>query len=293
MSCSSTNVCFTPRIHRLASNCLLIQIIRVPMPENTSLASQPLRWVSSPQDAGGAALSPTVILLQGCWVRVAGLSWDSGHQTGFLSSTCTVPSAPRLFSAFDQLLICPLGLSLHVPLPPGWFTLPFRPGESLPKCSLSFLCILVITSVVWYMWLTPPGLSAPPRQDYLVLFQLYCWHLECAPVGTKWKCVDWLTSCATFYQSLLLSGPVFSSAGLRNLIFFSGFPTVVWKPLKFSPESPFPASIGTMFKEHTVSFHSFFLYIMTFIYLLLGLSCGMQASLAAACKLLSSCDTQA
>lgn len=51
--------------------------------------------------------------------------------------------------------------------------------------------------------------------------------------------------------------------------------------------------MGTVFKEHTVSFHSFFLYIMTFIYLLLGISCGMQASLVAARKLLSTCDTQA
>lgn len=43
------------------------------MPENTSLASQPLRLESNPQEAGGAALSPTVILLQGVESELLGL----------------------------------------------------------------------------------------------------------------------------------------------------------------------------------------------------------------------------
>ena len=139
------------------------------MPENTSLASQPLRLVSSPQEAGGAALSPTVMLLQGVESELLGFAEILATRLASSAFTCAAPSAPRLLRFFWPAAYVSFRAQFICAPSPGWFTLPFRPGESLPKCSLSFLCVLVITSVAYGTWFTPPGLSAPPGQDYLGL----------------------------------------------------------------------------------------------------------------------------
>lgn len=145
MSCSSTNVCFTfqdpisnATLH-LASNCLLIQIIRsqclrtLPWPVSlwdecrvprmlVGLHSHPLSFCSR-------------VLSQSCWAFL-----------GFWPPNWLPQPSPALFHllqgsfvSFDQLLICPLGLSLHVPLPQGGSLCPSDPASPfLNAPSVSF-----------------------------------------------------------------------------------------------------------------------------------------------------------
>lgn len=133
------------------------------MPENTSLASQPLRLVSSLREAGGAALSPTVMLLQGVESELLGFAEILATRLASSACTCAAPSAPRLFRFFWPAANVSFRAQFTCAPSPAWFTLPFRPDESLPKCSLSFLCILVITSVVYDTWFTPHWAVSPSR----------------------------------------------------------------------------------------------------------------------------------
>lgn len=91
-------------------------------------------------------------------------------------------------TSFDQLLIYPSGLSLHVSLPQGG---PLCPSDQaspflyVPTVSLAYLWPLSV--VVYNTWFTPCWAVSPSRAGALLSCPLlYCWYLECVwhSVGT-------------------------------------------------------------------------------------------------------------